>query len=49
MKINRDNLIDILEYYMLDNDFGYVQLRASIGVNGGMRVSIFEDIEEEDE
>ena len=49
MKINRDNLIDALGYYMSDNDIDYIHLRASIGVNGNMRVSISEDIELEDE
>ena len=46
-RLTRDNLIDVLGYYMMDNDFDYVQLRASIGVDGEMRISIFEDIEDE--
>ena len=49
MKINRNNLIDALGYYMSDNDVDYIQLRASVGVDGDMRVSISEDIELEDE
>ena len=49
MVVNRDNLIDALGYYMSDNDVDYIQLRASLGFDGNMRVSISEDIELEDE
>jgi len=49
MKINRDNLIDVLGYYMMDNEFNYLSIRASVGVDGTLIMSICEDIEMEDE
>jgi hypothetical protein len=49
MIITKENLIDVLEFYMEDNEFDYVSIKASIGANGSLMVSIFEDIELEDE
>lgn len=49
MKINRGNLIDALTYYMEDNEFDYVHIRASVGIDGQMRVVMYEDVEFEDD
>jgi len=49
MKINKDNLIDTVQYYMDDNEFNYLSIRASVGADGTLLMSICEDIEFEDD
>jgi len=49
MIVNRGNLLDALGYYMDDNDFDYVHIRASVGADGQMRVVMYEDMEFEDD
>jgi hypothetical protein len=47
MKTTRGNLADVVAFYMDDNDFDYVHIRASKSFDGSVKMVIFEDIEEE--
>jgi hypothetical protein len=46
MKISNQELTDLIYYYLKDNNKDYLHIRASIGVNGKMRISILTDIED---
>lgn len=48
MKIDRDNLIDTIVYYMEDNDLDYLHIRGSVSVSGELNLIISEDLEHED-
>ena len=48
MKITQDNLMDILGYYMEDNNIDYVNLKGSMSADGEkIKMSLIEDIEDE--
>jgi hypothetical protein len=49
MKIDRQNLIDTITYYINDNDFDYLHIRATKSVTGDIKMNIWEDIEFEDD
>lgn len=49
MKVTKDNLIDTVQYYIDDHELNYLLVRASVGVDGTLLMSICEDIEFEDE
>mgnify|MGYP001820418167 CR=1 FL=1 len=48
MNISQENLIDVLQYYMEDNNIGYVNLKASLSSDGeSIKINIIQDLEDE--
>jgi len=48
MKVNRDNLIDTLTFYMQDNDIDYISIRASQSIDREEIIMVIsDDIEHE--
>lgn len=48
MKVNRNNLIDAVVFYMEDNELDYIHIRGSVSVSGELNLIISEDLEYED-
>ena len=49
MKITKEELIDLITYYIEDNDLDYLHVRASVSHDGkNIKIVVAEDIEFED-
>jgi len=49
MRMDKDNLADLVVIYMEDNDLEYLSIRASVAANGeDVKIAIVENLEYED-